>query len=228
MGTSVDTNGSRKVTINRNSTVSSAARKGLHFHTPLQHADNKSYRQSATHFPSKQSTRVSKTHLVDNNLALRMTLITDEVGARIKESEKLQVIVKHAASIYMINNMFKNAQVPLNNAHITIFVGSNSVHEFRRHRIITELLALIEQIRKVTSAWIYIASLVPRPVDHNDTAYTIRDFNHALKKAVLVAIQAGNTGIMYISNQQLFIKEDGSLKMDHFHKGQNWNQMSVG
>lgn len=157
---------------------------------------------------------------MDKNLQNKMTLIIDDVGARMKNSEFFDVLYKPAADLYMTAGLFKNAKVPLNNAHIAIHVGTHTVHQFRRHRVISEVINLVKQIRKTTSAWIYISSLIPRPVDHNDTAYVIRDYNHALKKAVLVVQNSGISGVTYVSNQQLYIDENNQLKWELFHKKQ--------
>lgn len=163
---------------------------------------------------------VQKSHRLDSGLKQEMLLIIDDVGIRMRDSEKLQVICKPAANHFVVSEMFKTGKIDTKNAHIAIHVGTNSVQDFRRHRVITEVLQLIEQIRSCTTAWIYISSLVPRPIDHQDTAFKVRDFNHAIKKAVAVALSSGKTGVTYVSNQQLYILEDGQLNMTFFHKKQ--------
>lgn len=188
--------------------------------SPLQRLDSDGSRYKHKTSCNKNNHNKPKPHTVDKNLQNKMTLIIDDVGSRMKDSEFFDIIYKPAADLFMVTGMFKNAKIPLNNAHIAIHVGTNAVHQFRRHRVISEVIALVQQIRKATSAWIYVSSLVPRPVDHSDTAYTIRDYNHALKKAVYVSQNSGIAGVMYVSNQQLYIDENNQLKLEFFHKKQ--------
>lgn len=197
------TNGSRKAYTNKSSLTYS--RTGTRsFRSPLQRLDNNNALQ----------------HDIDGSLKRKMIIIIDDVGSRIKQDVEFDILYKPSANYTSVLEQFRNAKVPLDNAHIAIHVGTNSVLDFRRHRVITEVLALIEQIRKVTSAFIYLSSVVPRPPDHQDTAFTVRDFNHAVKKAVQVALSHGKSGIIYVSNQQLYLNQDGTIKQELFHKKQ--------
>lgn len=205
-----DSNGSRQVSIDNNSTVSLLTDE---FRSPLAQLD------SQRAYPVSATTK-GKSHRLDPGLKKEMLLIIDDVGIRMKDSEGLQVVCKPAANHFVISELFKTERVNIGMAHIAIHVGTNSVQDFRRHRVITEVLQLIEGIRQKTSAWIYLSSLVPRPIDHEDTAFKVRDFNHAVKKAVAVATNSGKTGIIYVSNQQLYLKENGLINNAFFHKKQ--------
>lgn len=200
--------GSRQVPFSGDSTAASSNK----YRSPLASRDTTNIK-----VPKE---RIEKLHKLKSELKQEMLIIIDDVGVRMKDSQKLQVVCKPAANHFVISEMFKNGNIRTDNAHIAIHVGTNSVLDFRRHRVITEVLQLIEEIRKNTSAWIYLSSLVPRPIDHQDTAYKIRDFNHAIKKAVQVAQNSGKTGVIYVSNQQLYILDDGQLNLMYFHKKQ--------
>lgn len=216
-----NSSGSSPATLSTDFTTAAKDEATLRFRSPLQKLgiNNASHTKTQPNNSNKLNTP-KKTHLVDKKLQNKMTLIIDDVGARMKSSEFFDIVCKPAANLFMVTSLFRDNKISLDNAHIAIHVGTNAIHQFRRHRVITEVLNLVQQVRKVTTAWIYVSSLVPRPVDHSETAYTIRDYNHALKKAVLVAQNSGITGVLYVSNQQLYIDENNQLKMEFFHKRQ--------
>lgn len=200
--------GSRKAYINKNSSeFSNNGRSYEHKRIPF---------RQLNYNTRKPTLRI---HHIDEKLPNKWLLIIDDVGLRMKTDEQFQILCKPATNLHTVIDMFRQNEIPNEFARLVIHVGTNSVRDFRRHRVITEVLQMVQVIRQFTTAWIYISSLVPRPVDHQDTSFLVRDYNHALKKAVQVASYT-HTGVKYISNQQLYIAEDGTLKYELFHKKQ--------
>lgn len=109
--------------------VSSADNKNISYSSPLERLDvRRTPHTYPGNFPSR---KIQKRHFVDLKLTQKMTLIIDDVGARMKDQDKIDILFKPAATLYMVTGLFRDAKIPLDNAHIAIHVGSNSIHEFR-------------------------------------------------------------------------------------------------
>lgn len=102
--------------------------------------------------------------------------------------------------------------------HLIVHLGSSQVLESTRKTVIGQVLDLVAVTKALyPDVSLIFSSVIPRPIDHQQTDKAVVAYNHAIKTAVSVASRRYES-VAYLPNHHLFTNEDGSYSQQLYHK----------
>lgn len=150
----------------------------------------------------------------------RITLIVDGTISNVGDVQNVDITHMPAGTFNSVRNMVFNKTLSIENKYVVFHLGSSQVLENSRKATIGQILDLVA-IMKAFYPQVHIgfSGVLPRPVDHDQTARAVIEYNHAIRTGVNVASRRYQN-IKYIAHHHLFTTSDGHYIEKLYHKKQ--------
>ena len=151
---------------------------------------------------TKQKTVINETVSSGNT-----TLIADYIGKAFdKYDQKWLVQVDELATVQSTGKKICSGDITCNRRYIFIHLGHNQVQQCERNVVRTLFTGLVDLIRKYNkSAKIFVAALLPRPLDMDTSKQSIVKFNRSLAETRNKYAKA-DPRVQFLPVQHEFIK----------------------
>lgn len=150
----------------------------------------------------------------------RIKFIVDGTISAGGDMQNVDITHMPAGTFNSVRNMVFNKTLNIEHKYVVFHLGSSQVLENSRKATIGQVLDLVAVIKAFyPGVHIGFSSVLPRPVDHEQTARAVIEYNHAIRTGVNVASRRYQD-IKYIAHHHQFTSPDGEYIDKLFHKKQ--------